>query len=136
VVAITNASPASPAGVVHTITIRAKYEDGTTRDACFQLKVIGDLLSYRSATNATGETETFDVPADGSRTIIPTTSPDTSVSSIVVQSKGTCSGTINVDNTGVVSITNAGSAGIYTITIRATDDKGAIKDVTFKLNVY
>ncbi len=46
------------------------------------------------------------------------------------------SGTINVNsNTGAVSVTNAGPIGIYTVTVRATDDCGTTTDASFNLNV-
>jgi hypothetical protein len=41
----------------------------------------------------------------------------------------------SVNKTGVVSISNAGPAGRHTITIRATDNCGAITDATFELAI-
>lgn len=59
-----------------------------------------------------------------------------SISSISVQSKGTYTGTVSVNNsTGVVSISNATPGGTHTITIRATDNCGATTDESFKLIV-
>jgi len=53
-----------------------------------------------------------------------------------VQSKGTYTGTINVNNSsGVVSISNAAPVGTHTITIRATDNCGATTDASFTLTV-
>ena len=63
------------------------------------------------------------VAFNGSTTINPATGPSDngSVSTIVVQSVGTYTGTISVDNvTGIVSISNAAPTGSHTITIRAT----------------
>jgi len=58
-----------------------------------------------------------------------------SVSSIVLQSQGTYTGTISVNNTtGVVSISNAAPVGTHTITVRATDNCGAMTDAIFTLN--
>ena len=74
----------------------------------------------------------------GSLSINPATGPsdNLTVSSIVVQSLGTYTGTISVSNTtGVVSVSNAAPAGTHTITIRATDNCGATTDASFTLNV-
>ena len=74
----------------------------------------------------------------GSTSINPATGPsdNLSVASIVLQSQGTYTGTISVDNgTGVVSISNAAPIGSHTITIRATDNCGAFTDASFTLNV-
>jgi uncharacterized delta-60 repeat protein len=76
------------------------------------------------------------VPVNGSLTIKPATGPsdNTTVSSIGVQSKGTYTGTVSVNQTtGVVSISNAAPAGIHIITIRASDNCGATTDATFQL---
>ena len=78
------------------------------------------------------------VAFNGSTTVNPATGPSDngSVSTIVVQSQGTYTGTISVDNvTGVVSISNAAPAGTHTITIRATDNCGLTTDATFTLTV-
>jgi hypothetical protein len=75
---------------------------------------------------------------NNSLVINPATGPsdNTSVSSISVQSTGTYTGTINVNNTtGVVSISNAAPAGTHTITIRATDSCGASTNASFTLTV-
>src|SRR5207253_4388549 len=67
----------------------------------------------------------------GSMTINPATGPSDNgtVASISIQSQGTYTGTISVDNaTGVVSLSNAAPLGTHTITIRATDNCGAITD--------
>jgi uncharacterized repeat protein (TIGR01451 family) len=73
-----------------------------------------------------------------SLTVNPATGPsdDVSVSSIVLQSKGTYTGNISVNNTtGVVSISNAAPGGTHTITIRATDNCGTTTDASFNLTV-
>ncbi|MBX7219727.1 MAG: hypothetical protein K1Y36_07260, partial [Blastocatellia bacterium] len=85
-------------------------------------------LTYNAASVATG----------GSTTVNPATGPtdNGSVSTIVVQSQGTYTGTISVNNgTGAVSISNATPVGVHTITIRATDNCGATTDATFQLTV-
>ncbi len=74
----------------------------------------------------------------GSITVNPLALPsdNVSVSSIAVQSQGTYTGTITVNNsTGAVSISNAAPVGTHTITIRATDNCGAITDASFTLTV-
>ena len=62
-----------------------------------------------------------------------------SVASIVVQSVSAgFTGTVTVNPAGVVMINNAGPAGSYTITIRATDNCGGVTgttDASFVLNV-
>jgi CSLREA domain-containing protein len=89
------------------------------------------VLTYNNAT----------VSLSGSTTINPVTGPsdNVSVSTIAVQSQGTYTGTISVDNTtGVVSISNAAPPGMHTITIRATDNCGSptgVTDATFTLTV-
>jgi hypothetical protein len=78
------------------------------------------------------------VAFNGSLTINPTGGPSDNgtVSSIIVQSFGTYTGTISVNNTtGVISISNAAPAGTHTITIRATDNCNTITDASFMLNV-
>ncbi|HVS81721.1 MAG TPA: LamG-like jellyroll fold domain-containing protein [Pyrinomonadaceae bacterium] len=81
---------------------------------------------------------TYSVTEGNSLTITPATGPSDngSVASIVVQSQGTYTGGISVNNsTGVVSISNAAPVGGHTITIRATDNCGMFTDATFTLNV-
>jgi hypothetical protein len=85
-------------------------------------------LSYNNAS----------VAFNGSTSVNPATGPSDngSVSTIAVQSTGTYTGTISVDSgTGIVSISNAAPGGSHTITIRATDNCGAITDTTFTLTV-
>src|SRR5207237_4900268 len=88
----------------------------------------GPTLTYNNANVLVG----------GSATINSATGPSDngSVSSIVVQSVGTYTGTISVNNsTGVVSISNAAPAGSHTITIRATDNCSTTTDASFTLGV-
>jgi hypothetical protein len=78
------------------------------------------------------------VPVNGSTTVNPATGPtdNGNVSTIVVLSPGTYTGTISVDNgTGFVSISNAAPIGSHTITIEATDNCGTATDATFTLTV-
>ena len=78
------------------------------------------------------------VSSGGSTMVSPATGPtdNGAVSNIVVQSVGTYTGIVSVDNTsGVVSFTNAGPVGMHTITIRATDNCGLTTDAAFTLDV-
>ena len=76
----------------------------------------------------------------GSLNVTPTTllsDNGRDIASVVVQG-GTpagFTGTINVNSSGVVSISNAGPSGTYTVTIRATDNCGTIRDASFMLVV-
>ena len=86
------------------------------------------VLTYQT------QTTTF----KGSTSINPATGPsdNVSVSSIALQSQGTYTGTISVNNTtGVVSISNAAPVGTHTIVIRATDNCGTNTDASFTLTV-
>ncbi len=58
-----------------------------------------------------------------------------SITGYAVQSQGTYTGTISVNVSGLVSISNAKPAGTHTITIRATDNCGATTDATFTLTI-
>ncbi len=78
------------------------------------------------------------VAVGGSSNINPVTGPSDngSVSTIAVQSQGTYTGTISVNNaSGIVAISNAAPVGLHTITIRATDNCGMTTDATFTLTV-
>jgi hypothetical protein len=78
------------------------------------------------------------VPVNESLIINPATGPsdDVTVSSIAVQSVGSYTGGISVNNeTGAVSISNAVPGGTHSLTIRATDNCGAITDASFLLTV-
>ncbi len=85
-------------------------------------------LTYNNATVSSG----------GATMVNPATGPadNGAISTIAVQSAGTYTGTISVDNaTGIVSISGAAPVGMHTITIRATDNCGIFTDATFTLDV-
>ncbi len=76
------------------------------------------------------------VSVGGATTNSPSTATDNgSISSYAVQSQGTYTGTISVNASGVVSLSNAAPVGSHTIIIRATDNCGATTDATFSLTV-
>ncbi len=66
------------------------------------------------------------VNGGSSTTVNPATGPSDngSVATIAVQSQGTYTGTISVNSSGLVSISNAAPVGSHTITIRATTIAG------------
>ncbi|MBX7222261.1 MAG: pre-peptidase C-terminal domain-containing protein [Blastocatellia bacterium] len=124
------------------VTAGCTATSGTVR---FQVTDAGALtgtgdLQVNVTPNA-GPTLTYgntSVNANGSTTVNPATGPtdNGTISSITVQSQGTYTGTISVNNSsGVVSISNAGPVGTHTIIIRATDNCGANTDATFQLTV-
>jgi hypothetical protein len=57
------------------------------------------------------------------------------IESYTVANTGTFAGSITVNSSGVVSISNAAPSGTHTITVRAVDNCGAISDATFALTV-
>jgi len=72
----------------------------------------------------------------GAATVNPATASDNgAIASFAVQSQGTYTGTISVNNAGAVSLSNAAPAGTHTITIRATDNCGSVTDASFTLTV-
>jgi hypothetical protein len=72
----------------------------------------------------------------GSTSNSPSTASDNGqIVSYGVQSQGTYTGTINVNSSGVVSISNAAPAGTHTITIRVTDNGAQFTDASFTLSV-
>ncbi|MEP7340603.1 MAG: Ig domain-containing protein, partial [Acidobacteriota bacterium] len=87
-------------------------------------------LSYNSASTLAGNATTVN-PATGP-------SDNGSLASIVLQSvtPSVDPGAITVDNsTGIVTVTEDVPAGIYTVTIRATDNCGAFTGSSFTLTV-
>jgi alpha-tubulin suppressor-like RCC1 family protein len=101
----------------------------------------GEAASANLTVNVTANTQptlaynNISVNGGTSATNNPTAAGDNGSITYSVQSTGTYSGGISVNAAGAVSFTNAKPAGNHTITIRATDNCGAIKDATFKLTV-
>ncbi len=114
---------------------------GTVRFMVFDgsLNGTGDLqVNVTANTAPTLSYANTSVAAGAATTINPATGPadNGTVNSIVVQSQGTYTGTITVNNTtGVVSLNNATPGGTHSITIRATDNCGALRDASFTLTV-
>ncbi len=118
----------------------------TTPSVDFSLRVTDSGSLYNEATltiNVTANsapTLSYSDPQNvafaGSLNVNPATGPadDVSVTSVLVQSQGTYTGTISVNSSGVVSISNAAPVGSHSITIRATDSC-TFTDATFMLNV-
>ncbi len=116
-------------------------------NASFTLKVLDNANEMSTATltvNVTANTApvlTYNnqaVARGGPLTINPASGPSDngSISTIAVQSQGTYTGTISVNNsTGVVSLSNAMPVGMHMITIQATDNCGLNTSNTFTLTV-
>ena len=113
-------------------TVRFQVSDGS-------LTGNGDLTVNVSANTApTLSYAAQSVAQAGALSVNPASGPtdNGSVASIVLQSAGTYSGTIAVDNvTGVVSISNAAPVGVHTLTVRSTDNCGSFTDSSFSLDV-
>ena len=116
-------------------TVRLQVSDGTNN-------VTGDLTVNVSPNDAPtlSYTDPQFVTVGGSLTVFPASGPSDngSVASVVLQdvSPNTFTGTISVDNSdGSVTVTNAGPAGDYVVTVRATDNCGETTDATFTLRV-
>ncbi len=118
----------------------------TATNASFTLTVTDNASASNNATlNVTVTANTTptltytnqSVAAGGTTSISPATGPSDngSVSTVVVQSQGTYTGTISVTAAGIVSISNAKPGGVHTIMIRATDQCGAFTDASFTLTV-
>ncbi len=122
---------ASCSAAIGNNTVVLTASDGTlSTNANLTLTVTANsapTLSYANQSAASGGSLSFN-PATGP-------SDNGSVSSIALQSQGTYTGTISVDNTGAISISNAAPVGTHTITIRATDNCSAITDAQFTLTV-
>jgi hypothetical protein len=115
-------------------------------NSTFTLKVT-DSQGASASTTLTVNVSANDAPAltynnaalsfGGATTINPATGPtDNGSASVAVQSTGTYTGGISVNNaTGVISITNAAPVGAHTITIRATDNCNVTTDSSFTLTV-
>jgi hypothetical protein len=120
----------------YSATAAGSYTVVVTASGCASAPSAATTLVANTPPVLTYQTQTTSFK--GALAINPATGPsdDVSVSSIAVQSVGTYTGTISVNNTtGVVSVSNAGPVGSHTITIRATDSCGTTTDASFTLTV-
>jgi hypothetical protein len=115
----------------NTLTLRVSDEYGESIDQDVTVTVLPNtaptLGTYSAASVHTG----------GSTTVTAGAAPgdNGSISLVEVSSPG-FTGTLSVDaSTGAVSVSNAGSAGVHTITITATDNCTATFSRTFDLTV-
>lgn len=116
-------------------------------NASFTLQVSDGGLTATATLNVTVTTNTAptlsynnaNVIAGTATTVNPATGPSDngSVTGIVVQNvtPSTAPGTLTVNSAGVVTVPNNVPVGVYTVTIRATDNCTATKDATFTLTV-
>ena len=113
----------------YTVALTVTDEDGESATADLTVNVTANsapTLVYSPVS----------VNSAGATTNTPTTATDNgSIASYAVQSDGTFTGTISVNSSGVVSISNAAPAGNHNITIRATDNCGTTTDAVFTLTV-
>ncbi len=125
---------AACAATAGTATFTLQVSDGSGGTATTTLSV---AVVANTAPTLTYSGTAVAVNAGASTTINPATGPsdNSSVSTVAVQSQGTYTGTITVNSSGVVSISNAAPAGTHTITIRATDNCGMMTDATISLTV-
>jgi hypothetical protein len=113
----------------NTVVLTVTDGNGGTNTAGFIINVTANTaptLTYGSASVLSG----------GSTTNSPTAAADNGgIASYAVQSQGNYTGTVSVNASGVVSISNAAPVGSHTITIRATDNCGTTTDASFTLTV-
>ncbi|RKZ06191.1 hypothetical protein DRQ25_14460 [Candidatus Fermentibacteria bacterium] len=112
-------------------TVRFRVSDGSLNGS-------GDLqlnIDANSAPTISYDNQSLD--GGGATSINPAAGPvdNGSLISVAVQDTDTYTGTISVNGAGVISISSAQPIGEHTITIRATDNCGAITDATFDLQV-
>lgn len=112
------------------VTLTVTDGNSGTATANFTVNVTANTPPVLTYTNQS-------VAAGGALNVAAATGPSDNgtVSTIVVQNQGTYTGTISVNPSGQVSLSNAKPGGVHTITIRATDNCGAITDATFMLTV-
>ncbi len=113
----------------NTVVLKATDSVGGTATANLTVKVTANTppsVTYGSVSVVSG----------GATTNSPTTATDNgTITGYSVFDKGTYTGTISVNSSGVVSISSPAPAGTHTITIRATDDCSATTDAQFSLTV-
>lgn len=112
------------------VGLRATDVASNFTDAALTVDVTANtapVLSYAPTTMLSG----------GAIAIAPNAGPSDSgsVASVAVQSAGTFTGNVAVDNGGIVSISNAAPAGSHMLSIRVTDNCGLTTDASLSLSV-
>jgi hypothetical protein len=119
----------------------------TATNSTFTLTVTNNQSATATATltvNVTANTaptlgnySTTGVNAGGTTTVTPSAAPSDNgtISSITASAPGFTGTFSGNTSTGVITVTNAGPAGSYTVTVTATDNCGATTTKTFTLNV-
>ncbi len=115
-----------------TFTLEVTDAEGTTSSGTLTVNVIANsppaLGSYPNA---------GPLAVGGGTTVTPTAAPadNGSVTGLAAAAPG-FGGTLTANPaTGVVTVTNAGPSGVYTVTVTATDNCGATSTATFQLTV-
>ncbi len=149
-VTVTSANPSNGVTISNIVntngTVTADIVTGcTATNAPFTLQASDGSLTANATLNVdvtanTPPTLTYNNPAAITTGDAATVTPATGLSDngsiqTAIQSQGTYTGTISVDSSGVVSISEAAPLGTHTITIRATDNCGAFTDASFTLQV-
>ncbi|MDF7818748.1 choice-of-anchor Q domain-containing protein [Runella sp. MFBS21] len=114
-------------------------------DATFTVKVTNALnqsqttsLSVSTHTNPSPTLSYADISIEAGTATTNSPSVATDNGSILtyeIQSSGTYSGSVSVNNSGVVSFNNVQPTGNHIIIIRASDDCGAYTDASFNINI-
>ena len=108
-----------------------QVSDGTVvSTATLQVQITANTpptLTYGSGT----------VNSLASLTVTPLTGPldNGTISNIVILNRGTYTGTVSVNSAGNVAISGAYPTGTHTLTVRATDNCGAVTDAILQLTV-
>lgn len=108
-----------------------QVSDGTVvSTATLQVQITANTpptLTYGSST----------VNSLASITVTPLTGPvdNGTISNIAILNRGTYTGTVSVNSAGNVAITGAYPTGTHTLTVRATDNCGAVTDAILQLTV-
>ena len=128
----TIAAPVSASCTATAGTVRFQVSDGSlTGTGDLQVNVPANTAPTLSYANA-------GVNIGIGLALNPATGPTDSgtIPTIALQSQGTYTGGISVNNSsGVITLTAAAPAGTHTITVRATDNCGATTDASFQLAV-
>ncbi|MDX2032617.1 MAG: CSLREA domain-containing protein [Blastocatellia bacterium] len=110
----------------------------TVTDATSKTATVG--LTVNVVTNPAptlGTYPTTNVAPSGGTTVTPSAAPtdNVSVASVTASAPGFTGTFSGNPTTGVITISNAGPAGVYTVTVTATDSCGATATTTFSLTV-